>query len=542
MAADLPQVTLAELVSRHGPAGVTAPGRCESLLLDACGSEFHSEIAGLAAAADQGIVRALQNSALSSEPRALLVDRLSRQLAKNSELSPYMARWSVECWALALQIVHEDDYLMTTKLTQIQPLIDAARVDGALPGDAIERRVGEARSRGIDEADARAHLARYLVRRETRSPARAASTAARRFRVRPESRPLDAALVERPATAVGTSPEADSARQASPPAKLRTRTRIVVISALCLLFATIAAAVGPSVRSAYIAGRERRTYEAARGNVDALAAYLNDCELCAFGDAARAEASRLRTATEEKIYRAAGRDPQALQSYTDGCTICAFKPQALSEIMRVREEQAYHAAQGHRDALRSYLAECRVCAFGDAARSELAELSRIADDEQTYRSARGTLTALRAYLGSCGRCAFRQPALEEVRQLELLAVRPPPGSPDLAGVVRGAASAATLYVIVSSRNPRVVSTQPGETLSVHLFGIVDPLGKSAENPHVAVLRGYLDKAQRKIECFAREEQTFQCFADGNDLAILALHDGIAKPGPNALSEYKQSAR
>ena len=29
---------------------------------------------------------------------------------------------------------------------------------------------------------------------------------------------------------------------------------------------------------------------------------------------------------------------------------------------------------------------------------------------------------------------------------------------------------------------------------------------------------------------------------GNDLAVMALHDGIAKPGPAALSEYKQAAR
>ncbi len=323
---------------------------------------------------------------------------------------------------------------------------------------------------------------------------------------------------------------------------MRAYARLAVITTLCLLVAAIVGAVGQFIRSAYIVDRERRAYEAAHGNLEELVAYLNDCKVCAFGDAARAEVNGLRTAAEERMYRAADSDPQALQSYVERCNICAFKQQALNEITRVREAQTYRAARGHRDALQAYLTECRVCAFGETARSELAELSRVADDEQAYRAARGSLPALRTYVGACSRCGFRQPALDEILQLELLAVRPPPGSPDLEGVVRGASSAATLYVVVSARNLRVVSTQPGETVSVQLFGIVDPLGKSSENPHVAVLRNYLDKAQRKVECFVHESQTFQCFVGDNDLAVMALHDGIAKPGPNALSEYKQAAR
>jgi len=287
---------------------------------------------------------------------------------------------------------------------------------------------------------------------------------------------------------------------------------------------------------------ERGTFEAAHGNIEALVAYLNRCKVCAFGDAARLEVSHLRAAAEEKAYRAAGSDPRALQFYVERCNVCAFKQQALNEIARVLEEQSYRAARGHREALRSYLAECRVCAFGEAARSELADLSRVADDEESYRSAQGSLAALRAYVGTCSRCGFRQPALEEILQLELRAVRPPSGPPDLEGIVRGASSAATLYVIISARNPKVVSTQPGETVSVQLFGIVDPLGKSADNPHVAALRSYLEKSQRRVECFVHEEQTFQCFVGGNDLAVMALHDGAAKPGPNTLGEYRQAAR
>jgi hypothetical protein len=542
---------LAELVARHGPVAITEPGGCEKLLMAACGTGFEDDVASLAAAADQGVARALRDSALSSEPRAVLIDRLSRRLAKNTELSPYAARWSVECWALALRIVRDSDYLMITKLAQIQPLIDEACAGGPLTDHAVEQLVVKARTDGIDEACARAHLAKYARPKAVAeappgdgSPADG-SPGARKSRARRRlSPPSSTPAADTPSTSMTTGPSAAGPAEEVPhPPRTRASWRIVFITAICLIVAAaIAAVVGPSIRSTYIADRERRAYDAAHDNTEALTAYLNGCEICTFRDAARTELNRLQAAAEERMYRAAGSDPQALQSYVDRCTICAFKQQALNEIARLREEQAYRAARGHRDALRAYLAECRICAFGEVARSEFAELSRVADDEQAYRSARGSLAALRTYVGACSRCAFRQPALEEILQLELLAVRPPSASPDLEGVVRGASSAASLYVIVSARNPRVVSTRPGETVSVELFGIVDPLGKSAENPHVAALRNYLDKAQRKVECFVREEQVFQCFVGGNDLAVMALHDGIAKPGPTALSEYKEAAR
>ena len=551
MDANSPRAKLTELVARHGPAAITEPGRCEKLLAEACGTGFQDEVADLAMAADQGIARALQDSVLSSEPRAVLIDRLSRRLAKNTKLSSYAARWSVECWALALRIVRESDYLMITRLAQIQPLIDEACVDGPLTDHTVEHLVAKARTHGVDEAHARTHLAKYArpkpgaveVSPEPGSPADAPpATRTPRTRRRPSPPSPSPAADNLPTSITSDASRAGATHEISQPPRPWAGTRIVVITALCLIVVAIVAVVGPSIRTTYIADRERRTYEAAHDNIEALVAYLNGCEICAFGDAARAEVNRLRVAAEERVYRAAGNDPQALQAYVDKCTICAFKQQALNEIARVREEQTYRAARGHRDALRAYLTECRVCAFGEVARSELAELSRVADDEQAYRSARASLPALRAYVGTCGRCAFRQPALEEILQLELLAVRPPSASPDLEGVVRGASSAASLYVIVSARNPRAVSTKPGETVSVELFGIVDPLGKSSENPHVAVLRNYLDKAQRKVGCFVREEQTFQCFVGGNDLAVMALHDGIAKAGPNTLSEYKQAAR
>src|SRR5215469_4771035 len=187
MDAHSPRAKLAELVARHGLAGITEPGRCEKLLAEACGTGFRDEVAGLAAAAEQGVAKALQDSALSSEPRAVLIDRLSRLLAKNTQLSPYAARWSVECWALALRIVCESDYLMITKLAHIQPLIDEACVDGPLTDHAAEQLVAKSRAHGIDEAHARAHVAKYTrpkppVAEVLPGPAAAASPAARRPR------------------------------------------------------------------------------------------------------------------------------------------------------------------------------------------------------------------------------------------------------------------------------------------------------------------------------------------------------------------------
>src|SRR5678809_113631 len=53
-------------------------------------------------------------------------------------------------------------------------------------------------------------------------------------------------------------------------------------------------------RRAELADREQGTYNAARGNLSALRAYINACTVCAFEADARGEISRLQTADQEE--------------------------------------------------------------------------------------------------------------------------------------------------------------------------------------------------------------------------------------------------
>ena len=77
-------------------------------------------------------------------------------------------------------------------------------------------------------------------------------------------------------------------------------------------------------------GQEPR---AARGRRDALRAYLADCRVCAFGEAARSELAELsRVADDEEAYRAARGNLPALRAYVGSCSRCAFRQPALEEM------------------------------------------------------------------------------------------------------------------------------------------------------------------------------------------------------------------
>ena len=93
-------------------------------------------------------------------------------------------------------------------------------------------------------------------------------------------------------------------------------------------------------RRAELADREQRTYNAARGNLSALRAYVNACTVCAFEADARSEISRLQTADqEERTYNASRGNQYALQAYVNTCTVCTFASAARTEIATLEAAQ-----------------------------------------------------------------------------------------------------------------------------------------------------------------------------------------------------------
>jgi serine/threonine-protein kinase len=98
--------------------------------------------------------------------------------------------------------------------------------------------------------------------------------------------------------------------------------------------------------------------------------------------------------------------------------------------------------------------------------------------------------------------------------------REPEGKPDLQGKVTGV--------------KRLDEIEVGSQW-VRLYGIVDRGGAQ----HVAALLRYLKPARNLVVCYRKALETYRCYADGQDIAQLALRDGNAQLAPNAPPEYHQ---
>jgi len=162
--ADVPGVKLSELVGRFG-IGLSRDARqCKALLADVCGNRFRGECAVLVAAVEEGVADELLSSS-SGLPTEVLLDRLSDRLQTNRGVSVDLARWSVECWAVALGVVAGGNTLATFKMDGLRALIDLAGADGTISNAALNRLLLEAKARGVSEADARAYLSAYAAAR-----------------------------------------------------------------------------------------------------------------------------------------------------------------------------------------------------------------------------------------------------------------------------------------------------------------------------------------------------------------------------------------
>jgi hypothetical protein len=102
------------------------------------------------------------------------------------------------------------------------------------------------------------------------------------------------------------------------------------------------------------------------------------------------------------------------------------------------------------------------------------------------------------------------------------AAQEPEGKPDLQGKITG----------VKKLDEIEVGSQ-----WIRLYGIVDRGG----GQHIDALLRYVKPSRNVVVCYRKALETYRCYADGQDIARLALRDGIVQLAPNAPPEYRQSA-
>lgn len=98
---------LVEIVRRFGPEICGDARRCEALLRDMCG-EHRREIAVLVTAIREQVTAELR-APIASVPRETIIERCAHRLRNHAGVSPHLARWSVESWALALGVIAQAD-------------------------------------------------------------------------------------------------------------------------------------------------------------------------------------------------------------------------------------------------------------------------------------------------------------------------------------------------------------------------------------------------------------------------------------------------
>jgi serine/threonine-protein kinase len=96
---------------------------------------------------------------------------------------------------------------------------------------------------------------------------------------------------------------------------------------------------------------------------------------------------------------------------------------------------------------------------------------------------------------------------------------PPQPKPDIRGSVSAVESASRIRV--------------GEQW-LDLYGISDP----TQRAHTKDVLGYLQASRGAVECYEKAGGRYQCYADGKDLGLLALRDGLARAAADAPEEYR----
>ncbi len=102
---DIPRQKLCEIIAQYGHSLGDDPRRTEALLRDFC-SEYKREIFVLVSALREQVADDLLASQ-DSMPYEVLLAQLTRRLQDNLALAEDAARWAVESWALALEVIEQ---------------------------------------------------------------------------------------------------------------------------------------------------------------------------------------------------------------------------------------------------------------------------------------------------------------------------------------------------------------------------------------------------------------------------------------------------
>ena len=98
---------LRQIIAKYGADVCSDARRCENLLKDLCGS-YRREINVLVNAIEERVPLDLL-AANRSMPLELLLARLEKRLEEQTALTDEAARWAVESWALALNLITESE-------------------------------------------------------------------------------------------------------------------------------------------------------------------------------------------------------------------------------------------------------------------------------------------------------------------------------------------------------------------------------------------------------------------------------------------------
>ncbi|HEY1403484.1 MAG TPA: right-handed parallel beta-helix repeat-containing protein [Pyrinomonadaceae bacterium] len=162
---NLPRQKLLEIVRRHGRAIISEPRRCEGLMRDHFPTH-RREIAVLTAALEERIPDELLATGSGRMPRGALLARLTARLHNDLAIEEVAARWSVNTWALALDIINPGEL----------DAIERADAQAHAPEDkpAPPEQAAQPARAGTGETQPRA-----IPRATQAIPARSASPAAR---------------------------------------------------------------------------------------------------------------------------------------------------------------------------------------------------------------------------------------------------------------------------------------------------------------------------------------------------------------------------
>jgi chemotaxis protein histidine kinase CheA len=292
---------------------------------------------------------------------------------------------------------------------------------------------------------------------------------------------------------------------------------------------------------AEMARREAAAVEKERAEVRAIQAAA---EAKAQQEEQARQAAAAAKAQQEEQARQAAAAAKAQQEERDRQAAAAAKAQqeeqasqAAATAKAQQEEQARQAAaeakaqQEERDR--------QAAAAAKAQQEEQASQAAAAAKAQQEEQARQAAAAAKAQqeerdrqAAAVAKAQQEEQARQAAEELKLASRTTPSPQPELLAValesppkldIRGTVSA-----VASASRIRVAERW------LDLYGISDP----TQRAHTREVLGYLQPSGGAVECYQKIGGRYQCYADGKDLALLALRDGLARAAADAPEEYR----